>query len=161
MLFGDATLPARFWSKVVPEPNTGCWLWTAGADRDGYGVFWWRRATCRAHRVTYEAVYGPVPEELVLDHVLARGCGIPSCVNPDHVEPVTSAENTARMSPAGRARRYVNGRRRGAATLAKTTCPAGHPYAGANLHLRKNGTRSCRACNRDAMRVRRAAGGSS
>jgi len=29
----------RFWSKVSPEPTSGCWLWTAARDRKGYGRF--------------------------------------------------------------------------------------------------------------------------
>jgi hypothetical protein len=29
MNFGDPRLPDRFWVKVIPEPNSGCWLWFA------------------------------------------------------------------------------------------------------------------------------------
>jgi hypothetical protein len=41
---------------------------------------------------------------------------------------------------------------------AKTHCPAGHPYAGDNLYVGKNGNRKCRACQRKRMRARRAIG---
>lgn len=34
--FYDDRLPASFWAKVQPEPNTGCWLWTGVLNR-GYG----------------------------------------------------------------------------------------------------------------------------
>jgi hypothetical protein len=37
---------------------------------------------------------------------------------------------------------------------AKTHCPNGHPYAGANLRIRPNGHRACRACHRAASRER-------
>jgi hypothetical protein len=159
--FGDGRLAERFWDKVAPEPMTGCWLWTAGADRDGYGHFWLSGRTKRAHRVAYEAMVGPVPVGLELDHVQARGCSSRACVNPAHLEPVTTAVNASRerTSAAGLAAKHATGRRRGAEILAKTCCPSGHPYSGANLHIRRSGARSCRACNRVAMAARRAAVG--
>jgi hypothetical protein len=33
------TTDERFDSKWTPDPNTGCHLWTAHVDRDGYGKF--------------------------------------------------------------------------------------------------------------------------
>lgn len=35
---------------------------------------------------------------------------------------------------------------------AKTTCPKGHPYAGDNLWVDKNGWRFCKTCNRERHR---------
>ena len=49
-----------------------------------------------AHRYSYELHIGPVPDGLTLDHVKARGCTHRHCVNPAHLEPVTSRENTLR-----------------------------------------------------------------
>jgi hypothetical protein len=37
--YGDERLPERFWKYVYPEPNTGCWLWGAGTNGDGYARF--------------------------------------------------------------------------------------------------------------------------
>ena len=39
--FGDARLPERFWDKVSPEPNSGCWIWCAAIKGLGYGHFKW------------------------------------------------------------------------------------------------------------------------
>jgi hypothetical protein len=46
----------------------------------------------RAHRVSYEALIGPIPVGLQLDHL----CRIRSCVNPDHLEPVSASVNAKR-----------------------------------------------------------------
>ena len=45
-----------------------------------------------AHRVAYEAEHGPIPDDLVLDHL----CRVRNCVRVDHLEPVTQAENNRR-----------------------------------------------------------------
>lgn len=80
----------RFWSKV--DASGDCWLWT-GAPHLGYGRFSrGRSGATYAHRVAYELLVGPIPDGLTLDHL----CWNTLCVNPDHLEPVTRAENTRR-----------------------------------------------------------------
>lgn len=131
-------LDDRFWSKVDATGN--CWLWTAGMDDAGYGWFRCGDKMRRAHRVAYEALVGPVPEGLHLDHL----CRVRNCVNPDHLEPVTMGENI---------RRGVSGAVNGARQQAKTHCPKGHEYDEENtLHYR--GGRRCRKCDRDRHRDR-------
>lgn len=94
------TLEERFWEKVnfdgpIPEyrPDLGpCWLWTA-ADTNGYGIFGiGGGANSGAHRVAYALLREPVLPNRHLDHL----CRVPLCVNPFHLEPVTSWENARR-----------------------------------------------------------------
>lgn len=73
--------------------DTPCWIWDgAMCPRSGYGI--WRRdgITKGAYRHMYEINVGPVPSGLHLDHL----CRIRECVNHDHLEPVTCAENAQR-----------------------------------------------------------------
>jgi HNH endonuclease len=143
-LLDDDRLPGRFWAKVSPEPNSGCWLWTAYSDPKGYGRFMLREGKpMLAHRMAFIALVRD-PGALDLDHL----CRVRCCVNPDHLEPVTNAENTRR----GRA---------GENNRTKTHCPKGHAYDAVNTvyaeyewgtHIR----RFCRACHDAANRAYRA-----
>jgi hypothetical protein len=135
--FGDPRLPGRFWSKAAPQGG-GCWIWRA-AMSGGYGVYVVDSRMFRAHRVAYEALIGPIPDGLQLDH-LCRNRG---CVNPLHTEPVTQIENI---------RRGEAGVPSGAQQRAKTHCPQGHQYNPENTYVRKNGHRLCRPCNAEAQR---------
>lgn len=68
-----------------------CWVWR-GFKVKGYGRASVRGRKVVAHRAVYEEVVGPVPEGLVVDHL----CGVPACVNPEHLEAVTREENCRR-----------------------------------------------------------------
>lgn len=124
----------RFWEKV--DTSGDCWNWTA-YKLQGYGRFGIGGShknggrILYAHRWAYEALVGPIPDGLTLDHL----CRNRACVNPDHLEPVTPAENT----------------RRGGMSL-RTHCPQGHEYTPENTlrgkTTRGSITRVCRECNR-------------
>jgi hypothetical protein len=168
-------LPARIEAKFVPEPNSGCWMWTAALNQ-GYGYVGWEGRTRKAATVIYELLRGPVPPGLELDHL----CRVTACVNPWHLEAVTHRVNILRgESPAAhhavkthcsqghpytpnnirsfRGERRCracsqarnNGRGRGHKAL-HTHCPAGHPFDAVNTYLWR-GSRHCRACRRAAM----------
>lgn len=125
----------RFWPKVSRQPN-GCWLWLAHKTPKGYGQFGDERLrVTRAHRWAYRTFVGDIPKGRVLDHL----CQNPSCVNPEHLEPVTPREN------AYRSKVWMNGYRY---QKAKTHCPQGHPYDEVNTITDKDGHRACRTCRR-------------
>lgn len=130
---------SRFWSKVARRGAGGCWEWQGTRDGRGYGKFNLEsRRPVLAHRFSYEAVVGPIPEGLSLDH-LCRNTG---CVNPAHLEPVTHKENCLR----GVGVAAINAR--------KTHCLKGHPYSGANLLYTRSGYRVCRECSNAGARRR-------
>lgn len=138
-------LPARFTAKFIPEPNSGCWLWLSMVNSSGYGEYHVGRGngpqggiSVRAHRFAYEATRGPIPPGMVLDHRCRTRC----CVNPAHLEPVSSGANTRRGLT-------------GSNMSSRTHCPAGHPYDDANTR-RWNGRRICRACDRVKQARKRA-----
>ncbi len=82
----------RLLKFVVPEPNSGCWLWIAAGDEDGYGRIWYLRSWVGAHRVSYILHGGLIPSGMELDHI----CRVRCCVNPSHLEPTTHKVNCAR-----------------------------------------------------------------
>lgn len=90
----DRTLIERLFEKVRQDSN-GCWLWTGATTLQGQrGCIRISGRSIFAYRAMYEALEGPIPEGLTLDHL----CFNPLCVNPGHVEPATLAENSRRQA---------------------------------------------------------------
>lgn len=91
-----------FINNFVPEPNSGCWLWTGTIFRNGYGRmnFGYRGSGRGAHRVAWELYHGHVPEGMCVLH----RCDTKLCVNPDHLFLGTSADNCMDRHAKGRTR---------------------------------------------------------
>ena len=116
----------RIATKFVVLDN-GCWQWTAATNANGYGRFrvGGKGSPLRvAHRVMWELLVGPVPNDCQLDH-LCRNRG---CVNPSHLEPVSASENTRR-------------------SFSQDVCRNGHPRT--NVYEGR-GRRECKECRRAA-----------
>jgi HNH endonuclease len=75
---------------------TPCHIWPGVPTPSGYGRLHHAGRATLAHRFFYEQASGPVPEGMDLDHL----CRVPLCCNPDHLEPVTRAENVRRALAA-------------------------------------------------------------
>ncbi len=113
----------------------GCWQWsgeqsgkTLQVDVDGkvYSLL----------RLVYSEYVGVIPEGFNV----VRTCENGLCVNPDHLEAISSKESTRRgQSPSGK-------------NAAKTCCHKGHPLEGDNLHIEPSGSRRCKTCRRVTVR---------
>lgn len=141
MHFGDSRLREFVWDRILPEPNTGCWLWVGFISEQGYGrgpqVAGGRLVM--AHRMTYETQHGPLAKGLELDHL----CRVRSCCNPEHLEAVTHEENVLRGDSFS------------AKNAELTHCKRGHEYVEGSYYIikptkrnrTKNG-RHCKTCHK-------------
>lgn len=80
--------------KYSIDAKTGCWNWLGATIRGGYGFVWNKeiKKCVVAHRYFFERFKKKIPDGMVLDHL----CRNSKCVNPDHLEIVTNAENLRR-----------------------------------------------------------------
>jgi hypothetical protein len=136
-MFRARPLIERFWEHV--EITTSCWMWCGAVNDKGYATLGHRRAS----RIAYELFVGPIPTGLTLDHLChtadrscdtGNACPHRRCVNPDHVEPVTSLVNQQR-------RRFYG------SVFRKTHCRRGHEFTDQNTYtFPSTQYRVCKEC---------------
>jgi hypothetical protein len=152
-MYSLSDLPQRIANKIDRSATTGCWLWTAYTNRDGYGVAIWGsrtrkdRASKLVHRLVYELLVKPIAHGLELDHK----CRVRNCVNPEHLEEVSHRENVIRGTFPEISRRLH---------AAITHCPQGHEYNEENTRIGQflgYRTRQCRVCDRERQKAKRRA----
>lgn len=124
----------------MPGPlDTECWVCGYASTAAGYATVHIQEGSRNqphlAHRITYEALRGKIPDGLVIDHL----CRNPPCVNPDHLEPVTQREN------------FLRGLHSTAQSVRTNTCKRGHSLKDAWV---SKGKRRCRQCGNDQQRAR-------
>ena len=133
----DKKFVNRFWSKI--NKTKSCWIWLGNKNKQGYGDIQWSKdgikKHIRAHRLSYTLLKGVIPNNLQIDHL----CKNTTCVNPEHLEIVTSRENTLRGSGIT------------AKCARKKVCLLGHPFDNKNTIFRKNKKgemvwRTCKKC---------------
>ena len=118
----------RFWEKVTKTNK--CWNWNGSKNKHGYGMFVIAGVRYLTHRLSYEFLKGEITNGLVIDH-LCRNSG---CVNPAHLEVVTTRVNVLR------------GIGLSAINIRKKVCIKGHPFTENNTKIRIRNSKQERVC---------------
>ncbi len=127
----------KFEQKFIPEPNSGCWIWTDFVKEDGYGAFHYNAGkrsyiSTGAHRASYQIYNGEIPSGLLVCHK----CDTKSCVNPKHLFLGTYSDNILDLVGKGK---------HNSPNKVKTHCKYGHEFTEENTRKHKN-KRQCKKC---------------
>ncbi len=126
---------------TIPEPNSGCLLWTGTGNAFGYGLITVYRRSIHAHRAAYMCVHGAIPKGIVIRHK----CDNPACCNVDHLEAGSARDNNRDTVKRGR---HNNGNKE------KSHCKNGHLLVGNNVSITSSGGRRCVECRNAYTRKR-------
>lgn len=90
--------PDRIESKVERLTECGCWVWMGAITSRGYGQLQKNNKKIYAHRASYMAFKGDIPDGMYVCHT----CDNVSCVNPDHLFLGSQKDNMQDMKNKGR-----------------------------------------------------------
>lgn len=139
-------LDERYWSKV--NKTETCWLWTAGTDSYGYGLFRFDSKLEKAHRLSFIESKGYIPTYMVL-----HNCNVRCCVRPSHLYEGDFADNVADRIACGN---NVRGARSGRAKLTDALViqlRSDAKYMRVNDIAVKYGIKACTVSNIVARRI--------
>lgn len=143
------TLKERFDAMWMPEPFSGCWLWTRAWTLHGYGRLSYKLKPVTAHRLSWLITHGEMPPDNLL---VCHKCDTKCCVNPDHLFLGTWSDNLRDAIQKGihkyektfvshwPQRHLLN------KSLKTGTCKHGHPWE-QFLYIH-DGQRFCQECAR-------------
>jgi hypothetical protein len=87
-------------SKIAIAPN-GCWEWSGGRNKSGYGKIKFGGKDYLTHRVSYAVNRGISVDDVSL--MVLHSCDNPPCINPEHLREGTCSDNILEAYAKGRA----------------------------------------------------------
>lgn len=87
--------------RATPGKPNECWVWPHKLLQNGYGRVGQGKVMHYAHRASFEAFNGPIPEGQNVCH----RCDNPPCWNPAHLFAGTSLDNNRDRQAKGRSQR--------------------------------------------------------
>jgi hypothetical protein len=135
--------------RIEPQ-ESGCWWYPAVPDNKGYAITrigWPVTKGSRIHRLSWIFYKGDIPEGMVIDHMChdpkecegGNTCIHRRCVNPDHLQLVSSADNSKKTV---RILKY------------KTHCKRGHNLEDniMEYNTKKGKRQACKLCSRESQK---------
>ena len=117
--------------EFIRQDASGHWFWNGAFSGNGTPALSLQGKVVSALRLSY-AIYR---EPLQKDLKVVTTCGLLSCINPKHLKAATAQEIFSSM---------------------KLTCRRGHPSLPETVRINKNGSRTCKICEREKRAMRRA-----
>ena len=93
-----SNLRGRLDKHSIPEPNSGCYIWTGASATGNYPQIRLGTETWAAHRIAYYLAHGDIPQNLCVCH----RCDNTLCVNPEHLFLGTDSDNNLDKVQKGR-----------------------------------------------------------